>query len=116
MKKFSKFITVHKNELYCSQSLYTQIYLQLRDLSALFSIETAFCCTEILAFSCNTVKNLGRGKLALIIMEHVNTFQLKQVLLFKTRLMFGFRGFFVFYFLGGDRNSCVGMDFFVNFV
>lgn len=44
------------------------------DLFTLFSIGTAFCCTEILAFFCSAVQNLGGGGgLALIVMEHVNT-------------------------------------------
>lgn len=61
---------------------------------------------------CNTAKNLGRGKLALIIMEHVNTFQLKQVLLFKTMLMFVFWGFFfVYYFIWGAGTVVLGWIF-----
>lgn len=44
-------------------TIHTRLFAAWRcpALSATFSIGTAFCCTEILAFFCNAVQNLGRG-------------------------------------------------------
>lgn len=57
-------------------TIHTRLFAAWRcpDLFTTFSIGTAFCCTEILAFFCSAVQNLGwGGELALIVTEHVNT-------------------------------------------